>query len=106
MAVFYRTPLNRLALHLMRSGPTCYTDCGAGKPGSAVLLRLAAHGLAKEIYRVQGPTGGQPRVYYGLTEAGWEVALLPSWASVGRPGECCEEAILGIEGDHAPYCPF
>lgn len=104
MGVFYRTPHNRWALHLMRVGPISYHDLGLGLPGSGVLIRLAKHGLAEEAYRESTGVGGQPTIYYRLTEAGLEVAMLPLW-TLSRTGECCEDAILGIEGDHAPHCP-
>lgn len=91
------------ALELLLDGPTCASDIdpSEGRQGWRAVERLQEHGLVEFAYR-----RGKKR-YWTLTEDGYERARM--WGvrqkAIDR-GECCEDAVLGIEGDHAPYCPF
>lgn len=88
---------------MLQLGPASYADLRGELDSPGVLRRFLQYGLIEADYQVQHPRGGAPRTYYKLTAAGWELANDPEWASARRAGECCEAAILGIEGDHDPY---
>lgn len=86
-------------------GLVCCFDLPAVGRGTAswAFQALRAGGL---IEPAPTPGGFDRKVkFYRLTDLGRDWATAWGIVPIVRD-ECCEDALLGIEGDHAPYCPF
>lgn len=108
MPKLYASRLNLVAMELLLARPVSASEIDPDRgestahTGWRVLERFEEHGLVEYSHK-----GDDRRHYWMLTEDGYEQARL--WDVRQRAvqrGECCEDAVLGIEGDHAPYCPF
>lgn len=98
-----RSPLTDRAIALLMQGPTSPAEIDK-MSGWATIKTFLSNGLIEVDRKEELPGGGNGRTFYRFTEDGWYFAL-DYRPLVVRTGECCEDAILGIEGDHAPYCP-
>lgn len=104
MPKLYASRLNLVAMELLLAGPVSPCDIDEGSTsGWRVLERFEEAGLVEYSHRGED----RRKHFWCLTEDGYEQAH--AWAlrqSAVQRGDCCEDAVLGIEGDHAPYCPF